>query len=222
MLLYKFKSAQDALYALDIAIHERMFCAPYHDLNDPFEGQFRTLIADRSKGFESLFTHGFGPQDTRIVYTGLDRMPLTGPSRVCSLSEEWKDVRMWALYADSFRGMAFEFDIEAAEPELHQVSYERELPKLNIGLLMSSETIDALTHKTHHWDYETEWRFISDRKYIELPGRLRSILLGNRVSDAVREAVLKVAPSHTTVRMVDLDPAGIHMALGPALIRPQP
>lgn len=104
MLLYKFKSAHDALYALDIAIHERLYCAPYSDLNDPLEGQFRTLLADRSKGLGSLFAHGFNQQYSRVVYSGLHDIQLSGPSRVCSLSAEWRDARMWALYADSFRG----------------------------------------------------------------------------------------------------------------------
>jgi hypothetical protein len=219
MLLYKFKSAQDALYALDIAIHERIFCAPYAMLNDPFEGQFRTLIGDRSLGFPSIFTHGFGRQNSRVAYTDLGSMPLSGPSRVGSLSADWRDVRMWALYADSFRGLAFEFEVEPDEPELHQVLYGRELPKLNVGLLMPSETVDALTHKTEHWSYETEWRYISEREYIDLPGRLRSIYLGSGVTAAVRDAVLKVAPSHTKVHLVGLDPVNVQMKLGPELPR---
>jgi len=176
-------------------------------------------LADRGKGLGPLFAHGFNHQYSRVVYSGLHDIQLSGPSRVCSLSAEWRDVRMWALYADSFRGLAFEFDMDPLEPELHQVSYRSELPKLNTGLLMLSETIDALTHKTDHWDYETEWRFISERQHIQLQGRLRSILLGNRVSPTVRDAVLKVAPSHTTVQMVELDPAGVCMALGPELPR---
>lgn len=219
MLLYKFKSAQDALYSLDIAIHERIFCAPYASLNDPFEGQFRTLIGDPSLGFPSLFTHGFGQQNSRVAYSGLDTIALEGPSRVCSLSADWRDVRMWALYADSFRGLAFEFDVSPDEPELHQVVYGAELPKLNVGLLMPSDTIDALTHKTEHWSYETEWRYISEREYIDLPGRLRKIYLGSRVAPAVRDAVLKVAPSHTKVHLVGLDPVNVRMTLGPELPR---
>lgn len=216
MLLYKFKSAQDSLYALDIAIHERLFCANYTDLNDPFEGQFRAVVAPA--GFMQ-FGQGFGQQSGRMIYSDLTTSSLSGPSRVCSLSAAWHDVRMWALYADSFRGMAFEFEIDENEPELHQVTYATELPKLNIGLLMPSETIEALTHKTTHWDYESEWRFISHRTYINLPGKLNRILLGSRVSDTVREAVLKVAPSHCIVQMVGLNPEGVSMSLGHQLER---
>lgn len=217
MLLYKFKSAQDALYALDIAIHERLYCAAYSDLNDPFEGQFRALVAPA--GFMQ-FGQGFGAQSARLIYSDLATNSLSGPSRACSLSAAWHDVRMWALYADSFRGMAFEFEIDENTPELHQVTYATELPKLNIGLLMPSETIEALTHKTTHWRYESEWRFISARTYIDLPGKLTKILLGSRVSETVREAVLKVAPSQTVVQMVDLDPEGVRMSLGRRLDRP--
>lgn len=219
MLLYKFKSAQNARYALDIAIHQRLYCARYSDLNDPFEGQYRALIGDPSRGFGSLFSHGFGHQVSRVAYFELAKSPLDGPSRVCSLSAEWQDVRMWAHYADSSQGLAFEFEIDPAEPELHQVAYVDALPKLNFGLLGLPNTIDALTCKSTHWRYESEWRFISDREYIELPGQLRRILLGSRISAEFRDAVLELSAPGIDVHMVGLDPRGISMAIGARLSR---
>jgi hypothetical protein len=48
---------------------------------------------------------------------------------------------------------------------------------------------------------------------------LRSIYLGSGVTAAVRDAVLKVAPSHTKVHLVGLDPVNVQMKLGPELPR---
>lgn len=222
MLFYKFKSAQDAIYALDIAIHERLFCADYAALNDPFEGQFRTVTGGTNLGFTPLTKEGLPRPSSTIVFSNLASLPLSGPTRVCSLSDRWHDVRMWALYADSFRGMAFEFEIDPNDPQLHQVVYSRELPKIHTGLLSSPATIDALTRKTRHWKYESEWRFISAEPYISLPGRLTRILLGSRVSPTVRDALLKVARDHTRIFMVGLDPAGVRMTLDQELPRVLP
>lgn len=221
MLFYKFKSAQDAHYALDIAKHERLFCADYAALNDPFEGQFRTAIGGTNLGFTPLTKEGL-PRTSKIVFSALADLPLSGPTRVCSLSDRWHDVRMWALYADSFRGMAFEFEIDPNDPQLHQVVYSREFPKIPTGLLSSPTTIDALTRKTRHWKYESEWRFISDETYISLPGRLTRILLGSRILPTVIDALLKVACDHTKIFMVGLDPAGVRMTLERELPRLPP
>ncbi|MFG6109837.1 DUF2971 domain-containing protein [Stenotrophomonas nematodicola] len=218
MLLYKFKSAQDVLYALDIAMHEQLFCSDYAALNDPFEGQFRTASGGTNLGFTPLTKEG-RPSASKIIFSNLASHPLSGPTRVCSLSDRWRDVRMWALYADSFRGMAFEFDVDPNDPQVHQVAYSREFPKIPTGLLSSPETIDALTRKTRHWKYESEWRFISAETYISLPGRLTRILLGSRISPTVRDALLKVACAHTRIFMVGLDPAGVRMTLEQELLR---
>jgi hypothetical protein len=218
MLLYKFKGVGDALYALDIAIHQRLYCAKYADLNDPFEGQFRTVVKPRGGDFSLQFGSNFGPP-ARVVYTDTDLASLTGGKQVCSLTTAWDDVRMWALYGDSFKGLAFEFEIDENHPQLRQVKYVSELPKIPTGLLNPATAEDALSYKTDHWEYEAEWRFIIDGDYVLLPGALRRILLGNRVPRAVKEAVLKVAPAGTTVHMVGLDHEGVRMTLLPALDR---
>lgn len=222
MLLYKFKGSADSLYALDIAIHERLFCSPYEALNDPFEGQFRTLVSGPpSPAFGMQFGGNFGPGRGREVYTNAGLARLTGGKNVCSLTTAWQDVRMWALYGDSFRGLAFEFEVDDNHPQLRQVQYVDRLPKIDTGLLTSSTFEDALSYKTHHWEYEAEWRFITDQSYVLLEGRLRSILLGTRVPDAVKEAILKIAPPDCTVHQVGLDPEGIRVTRHVQLPRPQ-
>lgn len=221
MLLYKFKGGADSLYALDIAIHERLYCSPYEELNDPFEGQFRALVTPRTGGFGLQFGGNFGPRNRRIVYTNAELARLTGGKRVCSLTTAWQDVKMWALYGDSFRGIAFEFEIAEDHPQLRKVQYVDQLPKIDIGLLSSSTAEDALSYKTDHWEYEAEWRFITDQPYIQLGGRLRRILLGTRVHPAVKEAVLKIAPRNCAVHQIGLDPEGIRVTHRSRLVRPQ-
>jgi len=223
MLLYKFKGGPDALFALDIAIHERLFCANYDDLNDPFEGQFKTVYQTRMPGFLNGLPlnmgpiNGPGPVRPIVQYCTLSELP--GDTRVCSMTSAWDDVRMWALYGDSSRGLAFEFDIDPMHPKLHKVEYVDQLPKLSNGLLNSTTAVDALSYKTYHWRYEAEWRFITGDPYIALPGQLKRVLVGRRAPTAVVEALLKVAPPQATVHMVGLDPEGVRITIGPALPR---
>lgn len=42
MKLYKFRSLDNIEFTFDILLNERLYCANYKDLNDPFEGIFRT------------------------------------------------------------------------------------------------------------------------------------------------------------------------------------
>ncbi len=39
MILYKYRALNSIEYTLDILLKERLYCSPYKDLNDPFEGQ---------------------------------------------------------------------------------------------------------------------------------------------------------------------------------------
>lgn len=219
MLLYKFKGAGDALFALDIAIHERLFCSDYERLNDPFEGQFRTFVKRRAGDFNFQFGSNFGSTQS-IVYPDLTR--LTGGRKVCSLTTAWTEVRMWALYGDSFKGLAFEFEVEDDHPHLYQVRYVDQLPKIDSRSFEAASTEQVLSHKTFHWSDEAEWRFITQDPYVMLPGKLKRILVGDRVPTPLLEAVLKVAPPATTIHMVRLDREGICMTDGPALDRGAP
>lgn len=216
MRLYKFKGVSDALYALDIAIHERLYCSEYAYLNDPFEGQFRTYVKRRPGDFNMQFGSNFGSAG-QVVYPSLDR--LIGGKRVCSLTTAWQDVKMWALYGDSSKGLAFEFEVDENHPQLHRVRYVEQLQKIDSRDLNSTTAEEILSCKTDHWLYEAEWRFISEEPYVELSGQLKRILLGSRVDRAVKEAVLKVAPPNVTVHMVSLDYKEICMQMDPPLDR---
>ncbi|MEI8205410.1 MAG: hypothetical protein WCG03_00870 [Kiritimatiellales bacterium] len=43
MLLYKYRSLENFEYVLDIILNEHLHCAPYENLNAPFEGIFKAV-----------------------------------------------------------------------------------------------------------------------------------------------------------------------------------
>ena len=57
MILFKFKSLGTLDHVLDILLNDRLYCAPYSNLNDPFEGQFiaQNQISDRD--WMQIFSH---------------------------------------------------------------------------------------------------------------------------------------------------------------------
>ncbi|WP_439448966.1 DUF2971 domain-containing protein [Stenotrophomonas sp. ATs4] len=217
MKLYKFKGGGDALYTLDIAMNERLYCAKYRDLNDPFEGQFQTLInRNFLLGGLTMGKATFNVTIPMPVYAAIEEMDVLAekPSRVCSLTTAWQDVRMWALYGDSSRGVAFEFEVDEAHAGLHRVEYLEALPEIATGLLSDPTVEEILGRKTKHWEYEQEWRFISADEYVKANGMLTRVLIGSRASEALTAALVSLTPPHADVHMVELDHAGVRMRLG--------
>ncbi|HGM4786649.1 TPA: DUF2971 domain-containing protein [Stenotrophomonas maltophilia] len=220
MKLYKFKGGGDALYTLDIAMNERLYCATYRDLNDPFEGQFQTLINRNFLGGMPLNMAPLGGMPVPVtVFSAIEHLAELAdkPSRVCSLTTAWEDVRMWALYGDSSRGVAFEFEVDESHPDLYRVDYLDALPQIAVGMLSNPRVEEVLGRKTKHWEYEKEWRFISSEEYVEMKGKLTRVLIGNRASESLKQALVNLSPSHTDVHMIELNHPGVRMELGERL-----
>ncbi|MCW8831230.1 MAG: DUF2971 domain-containing protein [Gammaproteobacteria bacterium] len=106
MKLYKFRSLDNMDYALDIILNERLYCPEYSELNDPFEGLFNQLMPG---SFDSGFDNGFSTSNKTI--SNVDELLADSyHTRVCSLTSDLHDVRLWSHYADSHRGIAIELD----------------------------------------------------------------------------------------------------------------
>jgi hypothetical protein len=184
MLLYKFRPLSNLEFILDILVNERLYCAPYCELNDPFEGQF---FLDQSE-----FTNATSSAGADInPYTG---EPVVTPKvthdveilsfndfqhRICSLSESFSSVQLWSLYAEGHAGIAIEIDFTGFGGVLKPVNYVEKLASARMSFLGESvETV--LTTKTKHWAYEEEQRVIFSGKYLPIPGRIKRVLVGTR------------------------------------------
>lgn len=192
MKLYKYRGLQGLDRTLDIVLNERIYCAEYIDLNDPFEGMLNVIV---SRGSEYPMPYGshYGMSEYQQMSI-TEAAPDVSSTRVGSLCGAMNDVRMWALYADSFSGIAIELDIDQGTPELHKVDYDDRLPRLDpfVGEKVVSENV--LTKKTSHWRYEEEYRIITTSEYFGFPGMVTAIYLGARVSDIHRTIFEKIVP----------------------------
>ena len=121
MKLYKLRPLSNLEHVLDIVVHERLYCAPFTDLNDPFEGVYLAVTHVPSIFFPSLGT------TKRSAATVSDVSEPASRTRVCSLSASVGDVRQWSHYGDGHRGIAIEIDFTGHESDLRKVDYLRTL-----------------------------------------------------------------------------------------------
>jgi hypothetical protein len=119
--------------------------------------------------------------------------------KICSLSSDLSDVRLWSYYADGHRGIVFEIDFSGIE-KIYPVKYSEELPKGSITLLGQHRIHEVLSRKTKHWDFESEYRIIyesqnlEEGKYFGIKGRIKAIYLGTRTSELHSKLLDKIAP----------------------------
>jgi hypothetical protein len=103
MTAYKFRTLLNIERIFDIIFNKRFYAAPYMDLNDPMEG-----FLSSTQGVDHCFIQEIENDKKRI--------------RICSFSKSHQSPLLWTYYADSFRGVCFEVELEE-NGGLHDVIY---------------------------------------------------------------------------------------------------
>jgi hypothetical protein len=212
MKLYKFRSFENPDFTVDILRNEQLYCAPYKELNDPFEGLFSAIEWKGGGIVQSVRQPvrrpvrsdllGNYPQTT---YKTVDELPsLSSDTRICSLSEKMTDVRMWSLYASGHKGCAIEIDFELGE-NLFSVNYDKGLQHFKDKLSEKTRAIDILTFKTNHWEYEKEYRIITSKEYCSVVAKITGVYLGVRISDDHKKLILEHVKKGTPVYLTKLN-----------------
>jgi hypothetical protein len=213
------------MHLLDIVVHGRIYCSPYADLNDPFEGQFRELIR---AGMMALWMPvplppGIKPGDdkvTGVAYHDLMDLAFPNTTRICSLSGNARDVRMWSLYANSHSGVAIEIESDYLDPAPVQVKYDHCLPIGSQTVLgVRTAAADVLSCKSVHWAYEDEYRVITDKAYVSVEGRITRVLFGTRAKTDLIELMDKVMDPAIGMARMRLVPSAVEIEIGEAIPR---
>lgn len=170
-----------------------MYCNDFDKLNDPFEGLFFVII--QNGGFSSAFSTDFD----RVVK---ECKKILEPFKICSLSKESSDVRMWSFYANDHKGIAIEIDFAGFEKDTKEVHYLETLPEYD---LTTDDPAEILTKKTNHWYYESEYRIIQKDAYYSIKGRITAIYLGQRILDKHLERLKNIIPSAIPIYTTKLD-----------------
>jgi hypothetical protein len=99
MKAYKFRGQDQIAFAFDVIFKNRLYCAPWRELNDTIEGEFLAIINDGDK-----------PAEKHLKKVLIARYPL----RVCSLSATYNKHLLWSHYATGFRGLALELELQTS------------------------------------------------------------------------------------------------------------
>jgi hypothetical protein len=197
MFLYKFKSLRNFDHVLDILLNERLHCAFYKDLNDPFEGIFWNVFGPAY--IPSLTAAPIVIPRSRKIASIDDFVIEDECKNICSLSALKSDARLWSYYADNHKGIAIEIDFTGIEGDVSKVKYFPNLPEGGTTLLAGSSAKEILSYKTTHWQYEEEYRIIYKDKYFPILKRIIAIYLGPRISESHIELLMKVCPKGVTI-----------------------
>ena len=170
---YKYKSlnGENWKYLLDIILNNRLYCAKYHELNDPMEGVF--YLDKNARDIEHLERLIAGKES----YT------------ICSLSEIDNEPLMWGHYADGNRGVAIGVSI-SHESNVSSVIYR----KNKIQDLSLVKAIDLLRYKNPDWSYEKEVRvFCKNTRYVKV--EISEIIFGCRIDSEIEKLIIKLIKS---------------------------
>ena len=188
---FKYRSLENFKNFVDIILNNRIYAAPYFDLNDPMEG---------------LYTYNEGTLNRDMVNK------IKGEKkrlRICSLSRRSDSTLMWAHYADSHSGVAIGLVVDGKH-EIRPVNYEGLSYVQNATKFGSHETAkNILSYKLEPWSYEEEERvFVTDSSYVNVS--VEKILLGSkmdtRTKSLVKSLVKKLNPN---IQISEADVAAI-------------
>lgn len=218
MKLFKFRTFENIEYTLDILLNERLYCARHKDLNDPFEGLFSTIewkgggiVRPIVRSIVRPIVSDLRGNYPQKVFKTLDELPaLDKEVRVCSLTSAMNDVRMWSLYSSGHSGCVIEFDLEETA-ELVQVSYSDGLQHFKDKLDKNTKAMDILSFKTRHWEYEQEYRVITDSEFFSVKDNISAVYLGLRVKDIHRDLVCKTIDKEIPVYETKLNQKAVEI-----------
>lgn len=195
MKLYKYKSFIDFEFTADILINRRLYASHFKELNDPMEGDFSP--------------------DSDLEYNKLVEKEMN-LIRVCSLSKGMSSTILWAHYADGFKGICIEIDINDSIIEAHKINYGpfNPVPFDNYRGMHGNEEIysprdwakAALTGKYEEWEYENEYRLFSNSKYIDNGLKITAVYLGTRISKTYEDILKRIIDEDIKIIHTEIDP----------------
>jgi len=181
---YKYRSLANFEHVADIFCNNRFYAAQFFDLNDPMEGMF-----DYEKGTKKEYLEK--------IREGKEKL------RICSFSSDFRNLLLWAHYADGFKGICIEVELnDWPDHDIAKVNYEPFKPIFNNehGEYVHYWPNIILREKNAAWKYEKEIRVLTRREFVSYPMvEIKSVLLGSRTPSPIKQALLRVVPIGVSV-----------------------
>lgn len=201
-------------YVLEMLINSEAWYAKPESYNDPFDGEFEIaeeltideylklfLSVDprdpKYTDYKSIVASEWGKNQPRDAINSVKTfLPIYKNIGSICLSRNSDSILMWSHYADKHKGLVVEFDIPSDTPIL-PVVYENKLTPRQIQDVYGCTQngfIPVAFSKHTDWEYEEEWRIAVDQgnRIGPLPGAIRSILFGLRMTEDAKRTIYDV------------------------------
>ena len=192
-LLFKYRSLDNWRFLLDIVANNRLYAAPFKDLNDPMEGRYYYFGDEMTKAFRKL------------VRARKDDW------RICSLTKDPHNTLMWSYYSSGHTGVALGLAVQNPSAyRIRDVFYDSQIGiGPNSGRRPPRDVaLDILSQKQLSWAHEREVRVFSPQPFV--PIRLREIKVGVKASPSDRELLeVLVRKTNPRVRIVQVTRADL-------------
>ncbi|AVI49759.1 hypothetical protein C5O00_00700 [Pukyongia salina] len=174
--LYKYYPLN--VYSIDCLFRSYFYLSNPSQFNDPFDCNINLI--ETVEGIESMNT---------VVRNNYST------AGVCCLSQNIDNHLMWAHYTNNYDGFTLQFkDMQIESPlsdykayGLRPVIYTSSPKKVNSSEPYAHQYL--FTTKLKHWEYESEWRIVTDlkdskhREMYFVPENVTAIYVGHKVVD---------------------------------------
>ncbi len=151
-------------------------------------------------------------------YSEIEKLPIYDENtKVCSLSKELSDIRLWAKYANDHKGVAIKLDLDENDSNLHEVIYSEGISDLKNMIIPETDISQILQYKTDHWKHEQEYRLITKTEYYSVVGMITGIYFGIRTPAEVKSAVLDVLQNGVLAFETEVNPKKGSIKIGKRL-----
>jgi hypothetical protein len=188
--LFKYKSLDNLWHVLDIVVNQQLYCAHWSELNDPLEGRYLLSLGKRNQKLESTMTEKI--EKARDAY------------RVASLTADPTNFLMWSHYASGHKGIVIEVDVDERE-ELYKVVYSPFSSVFTNKLRTKEDMRHLFNGKTPEWEYEQEYRVITESRHFPLTRPVGRILLGPLVDEVKIGLLRNILPEKVEIVSMKLD-----------------
>lgn len=198
MRAFKFRSASQVAFALDIIINKRLFCADWKTLNDPLEGMFAYSY--------------LSPDEEDVREQVMQIVEQKQGLKICSLSKTFDSHLLWAHYAGGFDGMAIEIELPKEHPSVKNVTYRGVYAMPNLRQQHAPEVLaeSILSSKYHEWEYEREVRILQRDPWFHFQEPVKQVIAGHRMPQALFDALNIICTSmNIPFRKVGIGDEGI-------------
>ncbi len=167
MIVYKYKSLEKMKYIRQILSDEKLYAATFTELNDVMEGAFTS-----NKNIKEEYKN-FIREEKGNIY-------------ICSLSKSPDNPLLWAYYANGFKGICIEIEINNNIVDGSHIEYNNHTPRIYKDDHKYTIAKKLLSRKYTCWRMEDEYRLFSKTKDITQGFKIKGIYLGVRISNKDR------------------------------------